>query len=289
MNYTFNQRYEQQVEASGTRLCIGLDTDIATLPPVLATAQDPVLAFNRLLISATSDLCCAYKPNIAFYESLGPRGLDTLRETQAFIPENVITIIDAKRGDIGNTAERYAHAMLDEFGFDAVTVNPYMGTDTLETYFERTGKGVFVLALTSNPGSQEFQRLQHDGAPLYRRVIDRCLERFGERDQLGFVIGATHPGELQEIREHVGNNIPLLIPGIGAQGGDAEGTVRANDGGIAFINVSRGISKAWQNAGSDPDEGAITEALRHAALRYIEQLSIGDPDERVAQGSTVDS
>lgn len=272
---TFNQRYDSILERNGTRLCVGLDTDIAWIPEHLKSTPNPILAFNEAIIQATSDLCCSYKMNVAFYESAGPMGLEALRGTLELIPEGVISIGDAKRGDIGNTADRYAAALFEEWGFDSITVNPYMGTDTLETYFKHPGKGVFVLALTSNPGSAQFQRIESEGKPLYAHVIDRCLEAFGEADQLGFVVGATHPGELAEVRAHVGNDIPLLIPGIGTQGGDATGTVMANDGGPAFINVSRGISKA----GSGED---FAEKAREAALGFVEQLANGDPDTRVA-------
>ncbi len=277
----FNERYDKIIESNGTRLCVGLDTDPAWIPDHLKGEANPVLAFNRAVIEATSDLACAYKMNLAFYESGGKEGLEALEGTMASIPEGVISIGDAKRGDIGNTADHYARSLFDVWGFDAVTVNPYMGTDTLESYFRFDGKCVFVLALTSNPGSAQFQRVVADGQPLYVTVIDHCLDAFGDADQLGFVVGATHPNELAEIRGHVGREIPLLIPGIGAQGGDAEGTIRANNGGVAFVNVSRGISKA----GSGEN---FAEAIREAARKFVAELSVGDPDERiVSAGETV--
>ncbi|HVK39212.1 MAG TPA: orotidine-5'-phosphate decarboxylase [Candidatus Kapabacteria bacterium] len=263
---TFAQRYQSIFERTATRLCIGLDTDERTLPASVRGAANPILEFNSRIIDATSDLCCAYKPNLAFYESSGRAGLEALEGTLARIPEGVIRIGDAKRGDIGNTAERYAVATLETLAFDAVTVNPYMGTDTLEPYFAFDGVCVFVLALTSNPGSNEFQRQLVDGLPLYRRVIDACVDRFGDTGKLGFVVGATHPDELAAVRQHVGPSIPLLIPGLGAQGGDAERNVRANDGGIAFFNVSRGIA----GAGSGED---FAEQARRAAKGFVEALS----------------
>ncbi len=272
---TFNQRYNQIVEKNRTRLCIGLDTDLAWIPEHLKDTPNPLLAFNEAIIQATSDLCCSYKMNVAFYESAGQAGLDALRGTLERIPDGVIAIGDAKRGDIGNTADHYANALFNVWGFDAITVNPYMGTDTLETYFRHPGKCVFVLALTSNTGSAQFQRLVSDGNPLYINVIDRCMEAFGQADQLGFVVGATHPNELGEVRRRVGNDTPLLIPGIGTQGGDAQGTVEANNGGVAFINVSRGISKA----GSGED---FAEKAREAALKFIEELTAGETDSRIA-------
>lgn len=265
MSLTFNQRYDRIVEANGTRLCVGLDTDEAWIPEHLKSASNPILAFNEAIIDATKDICSSYKMNLAFYESAGQAGIEALRGTLERIPDDVIAIGDAKRGDIGNTADHYAAALFEEWGFDAVTVNPYMGTDTLESYFRYPGRCVFVLALTSNPGSAQFQRLVCDEQPLYMKVIDRCMEAFGNADQLGFVVGATHPDELAEVRKRVGENVPLLIPGIGTQGGDARKTVEANNGGVAFINVSRAISRA----GSGED---FTQKAREAALGFVEAL-----------------
>ena len=264
-NQTFNERYSSIMERNGSRLCVGLDTDARNLPEAVRGAANPMLEFNRRIIEATSDLCCSYKMNLAFYESSGESGMEALRGTLEAIPEGIITIGDAKRGDIGNTAERYADALFETLRFDAVTVNPYMGMDTLSPFFGREGTCVFVLALTSNPGSADFQRLDVEGKPLYLRVIDKCVETYGESGSLGFVVGATHPGELGSLRSHVGSTIPFLIPGLGTQGGDAEATVRANDGGVAFFNVSRGISAAGK--GED-----FAEKARQAAQSFVEQL-----------------
>lgn len=267
----FLDRYRNAVERSSSRLCIGLDSDVAWLPEALSDEPNRQLSFNQRIVESTSDLCAAYKPNLAFYESCGRAGYDALEQTLAAIPDEVITIGDAKRGDIGNTAGHYARALFDVWNFDAVTVNPYMGTDTIEPYFEHGSRCVFVLALTSNPGSKEFQHLSDGSRPLYEVVIERCLERFGDADRLGFVVGATHPEGLGRIRSMVGPDIPLLIPGIGAQGGDIDGTVVANAGGAAFINVSRGIIKA--STGAD-----FAEDGRRAAIRYRELLAARDPE-----------
>lgn len=263
---SFNARYRAALGNNASPLCIGLDLDWRQVPASLGKAANPVLEFNRRIIDATSDLCVAYKPNLAFYEAFGVKGLEALEETLKSIPEGVLTIGDAKRGDIGNTAERYAYTMLDLLGFDAVTVNPYMGLDTMEPYFAYPGRCVFVLALTSNPGSQDFETLVADGKPLYQHVIDRCLERFGDTGRLGFVVGATHPDDLASIRQHVGPEIPLLVPGLGTQGGELEKTVRANNGGVAFYNVSRAIIRAGE--GED-----FAERAREAAARFAEQLN----------------
>ncbi len=269
---SFNDRYRSILERNGTRLCVGLDSDARNLPASLAGSADPLYEFNARIIDATADLCAAYKLNLAFYESAGEAGLGSLARTLEHIPAGTLVIGDAKRGDIGNTAERYAHALLDVMRFDAVTVNPYMGMDTLQPFFGYEGRCVFVLALTSNPGSNDFQRLQVEGRPLFMHVIDRCVETYGATGSLGFVVGATHPGELAEIRAHLGGDIPLLIPGLGTQGGDAEATVRANDGGIAFFNVSRAIIGA--SKGED-----FAEKARDAAAAFVEQLR----EEGVAQ------
>lgn len=268
---TFLEKYRNAVERSSSRLCIGLDSDTAWLPQSLSEEPNRQLTFNQRIVESTHDLCAAYKPNLAFYESCGRAGYDALESTLAEIPEGVLTIGDAKRGDIGNTAAHYAAAMYNVWNFDAVTVNPYMGTDTLEPWFEHGPRCVFVLALTSNPGSREFQHVSDGSRPLYEVVIETCMERFGDADQLGFVVGATHPDELARIRSLVGPDIPLLIPGIGAQGGDIDGTVSANAGGAALINVSRGIIKVT----TGPD---FAEEARRAAIRYRELLASKDPE-----------
>ncbi|MBS1913554.1 MAG: orotidine-5'-phosphate decarboxylase [Bacteroidetes bacterium] len=263
---SFNSRYRAILERNSTRLCIGLDSDVRNVPDALAGAADPLYEFNARIIDATSDLCCAYKLNLAFYESAGPEGMRSLERTLQRIPEGVLTIGDAKRGDIGNTAERYANSLLAHYNFDAVTVNPYMGMDTLAPFFAYEGRCVFVLALTSNPGSADFQRLQVDGTPIYMRVINRCMETYGATGSLGFVVGATHPGELADVRRHVGQDIALLIPGLGTQGGDAQATTAANDGGVAFFNVSRAIISAGKGAD-------FADRAREAARAFVDQIS----------------
>ncbi len=264
--HSFNERYRSVLELNASRLCVGLDTDPRALPASLSGVDDPVAEFNTRIIEATKDLCCAYKLNLAFYESAGIDGLRSLERTLERVPEEMLVIGDAKRGDIGNTAERYADSLLRGFEFDAVTVNPYLGIDSLEPFFRYEGRCVFVLALTSNPGSKDFQHLVADGKTVYMHVIDRCMEAYGATGSLGFVVGATHPDELAAVRRHVGPDIPLLVPGLGTQGGDAEATVRANDGGIAFFNVSRGIA----GAGKGDDFAA---RARDAARAFVGQLS----------------
>jgi orotidine-5'-phosphate decarboxylase len=274
---TFNERCEQVLERNGSRLCVGLDTDLRNVPAFLSTADNPVLEFNTRIIEATHDLVSAYKMNLAFYEAAGEAGMHALHRTLDAIPNGIITIGDAKRGDIGNTAERYAQSLLEYFNFDAVTVNPYLGIDSLQPFFKYEGKCVFVLALTSNPGSFDFQRKEIEGKPLYMHVIDRCMQEFRGSGSLGFVVGATHPGELAAIRERVGNDVPLLIPGLGSQGGDAQQAMQANRDGIAFFNVSRAVI----HAGSDEDFAA---RAREAAQRFAEQLGAAAPSTQQSNG-----
>ncbi len=247
-------------------LCIGLDVDTDKIPPHLQSSSNPVLEFNRQIIEATYDLACAYKPNLAFYEAMGERGLSTLRETLKLIPKSVLTIGDGKRGDIGNTAERYAKSLFDDFGFDSVTVNPYMGFDSVEPFLKKPEKGIFLLALTSNPGSKDFQRLKINGKPLYEKIV-RTAKKWNTNQNIGLVVGATHPRELKMIRKIV-PEMPLLIPGIGKQGGDLKSAVRDGcnkNGQLAIINASRSI--IYASSGKD-----FAEAARAEAMKMVEEM-----------------
>jgi orotidine-5'-phosphate decarboxylase len=247
-------------------LCIGLDVDTDIIPPHLQSSANPVLEFNRQIIEATHDLVCAYKPNLAFYEAMGERGLTTLRETLKLIPKSVLTIGDGKRSDIGNTAERYAKSLFDDFRFDSVTVNPYMGFDSVEPFLRNLEKGVFLLALTSNPGSKDFQRLKINGKPLYEKVV-RTAKKWNINQNIGLVVGATHPRELKKIRKIV-PEMPLLIPGIGKQGGDLKSAVRDGcdkNGQFAIIAVSRSI--IYASSGKD-----FAEAARAEAKKMVEEM-----------------
>jgi orotidine-5'-phosphate decarboxylase len=242
-------------------LCIGLDTDPAKLPRHLRKSKNAVVHFNQSIIEATSDLVCAYKLNLAFYEALGERGWLALRETLAAIPRSIITIGDGKRGDIGNTAEQYACALFDELQFDSATVNPYMGYDSVEPFIRSDERCAFVLALTSNEGSNDFQRLIFRGRPLYEKVVQAAV-KWNAKENVGLVVGATHPKELQPIRA-LSPTMPILIPGIGKQGGDLESAVRFGctaDGDLAIINASRSI--LFASSGKDFAAAARNEALQ---------------------------
>lgn len=212
-------------------LCIGLD--------------QPLFAFNKAIIDATFDLVCAYKPNMAFYEAAGINGLRQLETTIIYIKEkypDIPIILDAKRSDIGNTARMYAKMAFEYFNVDVLTVNPYLGIDSLEPYLEYKDKFIFVLAKTSNPGSRDFQDLKINGKPLFWKVAEK-LKTLDKREQIGVVVGATYPGELRIIRKLLPNYI-FLIPGIGSQGGDLEKTIKygldKEKSGVV-INVSRSV------------------------------------------------
>ncbi len=219
---------------------MGLDIDAERIDPESPPSLDEMKSFTQSVIEATLDHACAFKLNLAFFEMYGSEGFMWLEETLDFIGGRRLTIGDGKRGDIGNTAKKYASAMFDHFGFDAVTLSPYMGPDSLEPFLDRTDRGVFILCLTSNPGSREIQLWEASGVAVYRRVIS-MVKDLNENDNCGLVVGATKPEEMIGIRLEAGR-MPLLVPGIGAQGGDLEASVAACSGdGIGLINVSRGI------------------------------------------------
>lgn len=241
-------------------LCVGLDTDPDLIPPHLGKSPDAVLDFNRQVIEATQDLVCGYKLNLAFYEALGADGWNVLRQTVAAIPGELLAIGDAKRGDIGNTAERYASALFADLKFGAVTVNPYMGRDSVEPFLKYRERGVFLLALTSNPGSKDLQRLKVGRTPLYEKVV-AAAKRWNTEENIGLVVGATHPKELGSIRKKV-PAMPFLIPGIGKQGGDLRSVIRAGcdrKGFSAIVNVGRSV--IYASRGQDFASAVRKEAM----------------------------
>lgn len=240
-----------------TVLTIGLDTDIRKIPSIV---QSDVLAFNKAIIDATRDTCIAYKPNFAFYESMGAKGWDILEKTIAYIGDHHFIIADAKRGDIGNTSAMYAKAILEQLGCDAITVNPYMGRDCVKPFYQE-GKWVVILALTSNEGSDDFQKQKlANGQRLYEEVMETAAS-WGDDTNTMFVLGATHPSEVEACREKYPDHF-FLIPGVGAQGGDLDAICVAGlnqDGGL-LINASRSI--LYASAGSDFAEKAREEAIK---------------------------
>jgi orotidine-5'-phosphate decarboxylase len=261
MTLTFAERLARAQLASGGLLCVGLDPNPAKLPRDLGEAggRPPLLAFNRRIVDATADLAAAYKPQIAFYSALGAE--DELLASIRYIRERApaaLVILDAKRNDIGNTAEAYAREAFDRYGADAVTVNPYMGEDSVRPFLARPDRGAVLLCRTSNPGAKDFQDLLIDGLPLYRRVAERAAEHWNEHRNLMLVVGATFPREMADLRlAHP--DLPFLVPGIGAQGGDLEATLAAGlDASVAglLINSARNIIYAG---------GGTAGAIRAAA------------------------
>jgi orotidine-5'-phosphate decarboxylase len=223
-------------------LCVGLDTDPARIPVSLQKSEDPVLEFNRRIIEATSDLVCAYKLNVAFYEAMGSEGWQALHRTLDLIPKGIVVIGDAKRGDIGNTSQMYAKSLFEDFGFTATTASPYMGEDSVAPFLTDAERGTFVLAVTSNPGAKDFQHLRINGTPLYEHVVKK-VSRWNKNRNCGLVVGATRPAALKRIRA-LAPSLPILIPGIGAQGGDLTSAIRHGSsakGDLAVINASRSI------------------------------------------------
>jgi orotidine-5'-phosphate decarboxylase len=260
-----------EIRRKQSLLCVGLDTDPAKLPAHLRHLPDPVWEFNRRIIDATADYTVAYKPNLAFYEAMGTKGWDTLAKTLEYIPKEIFTIADAKRGDIGNTSTMYAKALFETLDFDAVTVAPYMGSDSVIPFLQFPGKWVFLLALTSNPGAEDFQGYTQDGVPLHQHVVKRALAwAVDQPGHLGFVTGATRAESIGEIRALAPESF-FLVPGVGAQGGDLDAVCKAAaiPGGGLLINSSRGI--LYASSGEDFEQRAREEAkaLQQAMAAYI--------------------
>lgn len=231
----------EQIRAKKSFLCVGLDTDLEKIPEHLLKEKDPVFTFNKAIIDATYDLAVAYKPNIAFYEKLGSKGWDSLAKTLEYIPDDLFTIADAKRGDIGNTSTYYAKAFFEAMKFDSVTIAPYMGVDSVEPFLQFDGKWAILLALTSNKGALDFQMIENENGKLYEQVMKKSSE-WGSPENLMFVIGATRGEELSAARKAAPLNF-FLIPGIGAQGGSLKDICNYalnQDIGV-LVNSSRGI------------------------------------------------
>lgn len=250
----------EQIQKKQSFLCVGLDSDLQKIPSHLLELEDPIFEFNKQIIDATKDLAVAYKPNIAFYEAMGSKGWDSLEKTMDYIPDEIFTIADAKRGDIGNTSTLYARAFFDNMDFDSVTVAPYMGSDSVKPFLAFKDKWVILLAVTSNEGGKDFQFLQSDGKPLYEHVLETSSQ-WGHEGNLMYVVGATRPEYLTSIRKIIPNHF-LLVPGIGAQGGDLETVCKygMNDQCGLLVNSARGI--IYADKGEDFAEAARNEALK---------------------------
>lgn len=250
-------------------VCVGLDPDLKKIPKIIRDHKDPIFEFNKAIIDKTADLVCAYKPQIAYYSS--QKAEVELEKTVKYVQENysdIPVILDAKRNDIGSTAEQYAREVFERYEVDAVTVNPYMGTDSIEPFTSYKEKGVIILCKTSNPGGSDLQNLNCGGKPLYLHVVEKAMTDWNTNDNIAFVVGATYPDELQNIRGAVGDT-PLLIPGVGAQGGDIESTIAYGCDSVGaglIISSSRAVNYA--SAGED-----FAEEARRVVLSMSEEIN----------------
>ncbi|MEL7001444.1 MAG: orotidine-5'-phosphate decarboxylase [Bacteroidota bacterium] len=262
-----------QIQEKESYLCVGLDTDINKIPSHLRNSDDPIFEFNKQIIDHTYKYCVAYKPNIAFYEALGPKGWESLMKTLEYIPKEIFTIADAKRGDIGNTSKLYARAFFETMDFDSITVAPYMGEDSVTPFLEFEGKWVILLGHTSNKGSTDFQltRDANTGTPLYESVI-RKSQQWANSEQLMFVVGATKADKIGEIREMAPENF-FLVPGVGAQGGDLEAVSAQgmNSQCGLLVNSSRGIIYASDNKDFAEVAGKESSKLQGLMRCYLEK------------------
>ncbi len=256
---SFNAKLSEHISATGSHLCVGLDITPEALQMNYSTLDD-LKAHTRKVIKATAGLAAVYKPNLAFFERWGSAGIEWLEETMEWIGESALTIGDAKRGDIGNTGRQYATSLFEYFGFDAVTVNPYMGRDAIEPFIQDGERGAFILCRTSNASASDIQDNKRNGERLFESVA-RLVFELNSNDNLGLVVGGTSATEIAGIRK-LAPGLPFLIPGIGAQGGDLETSFRSgNTNGIAVINVSRSIIFAGNQSAKD---------IRTEAQRYVQ-------------------
>ena len=268
------QQLIQQIQNKKSYLCVGLDTDLSKIPKHLQSHPDAIFEFNKQIIDATQDLCVSYKINTAFYEAMGIKGWEAMQKTVEYIPAEQFTIADAKRGDIGNTSSQYARAFFEAMNFDAITIAPYMGEDSVRPFLEYENKWTIVLGLTSNKGSDDFQQLilndslseKSKPITLYQTVIEK-IARWGTPDNLMFVTGATKPSDFEGIRSIIPNNF-LLVPGVGAQGGSLKDVSKYGlnkDCGL-LVNASRAIIYA-----SEKEDFAVR--ARIVAQEYQQEMS----------------
>lgn len=258
---SFNSRLSDVIREKGSHLCVGLDMNPEELGSTSSSLNE-LKAHAYKVIDATQDLAAAFKPNLAFFERWGSAGFKWLEETMEYFGDDTIIIGDGKRGDIGNTAKQYAHSLFNHFGFDAVTLNPFMGKDSIAPFTNNPEKGVFILCRTSNPSAVDFQNQPIGNEMLFDKVAKMAVD-WNSNDNVGLVVGATAPEEISRVRKQA-PGLPFLIPGIGVQGGDLNRSMKdGNTDGIALINVSRGISFA----------GDLSEkAIWNAAQNYVDQM-----------------
>lgn len=270
----FKRKLAKSWEKSGSLLCVGLDPDTTKMPKTIAAGTEPLFRFNKAIIDATADLVCAYKPNTAFYEAAGLDGIAQLKKTCDYLAVNhpaVPIILDFKRGDIGNTNGYYAQFAFDYLRADAITIAPYMGKEANQAFLDRKDKGIIVLCRTSNEGSGEFQELKIGDKLLFEVVAESIMNDWNEHHNCALVVGATYPQELATLRKTLGDEALFLIPGVGAQGGDVEATVKAginSHGAGVVVNASRAI--LYASNGDDFAEAArsATEVFKNEINKY---------------------
>lgn len=263
----FRDKVHEIIQKKKSLLCVGLDSDIEKMPEIVRVSKNPLFAFNKAIIDATIEYAAAFKVNLAFYEAYGELGWRALRETFHYLPDSVIRIADAKRGDIGNTAVMYARALYENLGADAVTINPYMGFDAAWPFLREESKGAFFLCLTSNPGAKDFQYFSNDTQCLYERVAE-TVKKWNVLGNCGLVVGATHPDELAAIRR-IAPDMPFLLPGIGAQGGDLAAAIKNGSdarGSLVLLNSSRAIIYASR-------DDNFAAAAQNAAKKTWQQIN----------------
>ena len=265
----FKQKLTAISHNNNSLVCIGLDVDKEKMPKFLfESSKHPYLEFNKSIIDSTKDIVCAYKLNMAFYEVLGTEGFELLKKTIKHIPKDVVVILDGKRNDVGNTARKYAQTLFETLSADAITVNPYLGKDGVAPFLEYKDKCSFILCRTSNASAGDFQDLAVSETLLYQ-IVAKKIKEWNENDNCGAVVGATYPEELKTIRSILGDEIPILIPGIGKQGGDVEKTIKNgtnSKGKMAVINSSRGIIFA----GDDEDFATVS---REKAISLRDEIN----------------
>jgi orotidine-5'-phosphate decarboxylase len=265
----FIEQLERAWDVNGSLVCVGLDPEIERFPPQVVGQPSPIFQFNKAIIDATADLVCAYKPQFAHYaayeaEDQLERTIDYIQSTYPGIP----VILDSKRGDVGNTAERYAIEAFERYHADAVTVSPYLGGDSMEPFLKYEDKGVIILCRTSNPGAGDLQDLDVGGRRLFHIVAELAARRWNTRGNCALVVGATYPRELAEVREIVGN-MPFLVPGVGAQGGDVAQAVQSGQTGAgAGLVISSSRSILYASSGEN-----YVSAAREATLKLRDQIN----------------
>ena len=277
-NMTFKAKLQASEDVTHSLLCLGLDPEPDLLPLSIERSPAGVARFVRTIVAAVGDSVSSYKLNLAFYERWGREASWLLEQALASLPKDRPVILDAKRGDVGSTAQAYAHAVFEAWGADAVTVHPWLGYDSVAPFLAHKDKEVFIVCRTSNPGAAEFQNLRSEGETLYRHIA-RAAVRWDHHANIGLVVGATAPAELRDVRQIAGDRL-LLVPGIGAQGADLTAALRAAmrpDGRGAIIPISRGI--LFASSGAD-----YADAARAAAQRYRDAINTLRPEPATARG-----